>query len=640
MFRKKPNIKPYSPVRSSDRRKLLAGIVSVFIDNSAELPNETKELLVPSKIQVAKFIAHATGEIGAIYVGDNGSGSQRPLWIMLGNDQLVPTVFTLWKCPWLVPILHTWPPVIQKLQNGADMMLPGLVPPFPDAAKQGAIVAIASTDNPSVPIAVGIANLQLAGVARVVGQHGKAVLIVHCLGDELPIGRGTGKVVVPEELSLERPKVTEGVIESGSITDLQDSQDQAKNDATVELSTNDIGTDTVTTGLAHIEIQDESQYQDPISELEPSATEEQVIKHSTFEVDNAYTQALLGTIHETRTGNNEIDLPMISSTFISAQLQRHIPAGMGGLTMKQSSWKKASKFLKAMEDQGLVKIKENKGKGSSGDDVTIISIAGLDHPELREFKMFRVEKREMNSSNSQASGTTRMEVVEYFQIRDKGKPILETVLRWRTLHANSGASPGASRKTYFTPGEVRQVVLDYITAEGLVSANDPKIIETDLTLVQAAGIKNGGNKQTRETLIEGFRKTSCSSYYGVVLDGVLVSGRKGGNSAVPGKLVKGSPPRIEILVTTKMGHKVTRIGKVEIYGLDAAEVAAALRTECAGSTTVGPPTEGSSNGGNQGLEITVQGPQSRAAIAVLERWGVKKQWIEIKETASAKKKKR
>ena len=38
------------------------------------------------------------------------------------KGNLYPTVYTLWKCPTLLPALYTHPPVLEKLANGADLV--------------------------------------------------------------------------------------------------------------------------------------------------------------------------------------------------------------------------------------------------------------------------------------------------------------------------------------------------------------------------------------------------------------------------------------------------------------------------------------------------------------------------------------
>ncbi len=38
------------------------------------------------------------------------------------KGHLYPTVYTLWKCPNLLPAVTTHPPVLEKLTNGADLV--------------------------------------------------------------------------------------------------------------------------------------------------------------------------------------------------------------------------------------------------------------------------------------------------------------------------------------------------------------------------------------------------------------------------------------------------------------------------------------------------------------------------------------
>lgn len=66
-------------------------------------------------------------------------------------------------------------------------MTPGLAdePPFPREAKKNSIVAIASVEKPSVPMVVGVCEINVSGLQRVQGEKGRAVRGVHWDGDEL-----------------------------------------------------------------------------------------------------------------------------------------------------------------------------------------------------------------------------------------------------------------------------------------------------------------------------------------------------------------------------------------------------------------------------------------------------------------------
>lgn len=112
-------------------------------------------------------------------------------------------VYSLWKNPGILPLLHTPSLVIGKLKGGADLMTPGLAgPPFPSKAKQGCLVCIASLDSPSVPVAVGTCVIDVSALQKTQGEKGHAVETFHFAGDELWDWSTSGKTgsEPPEEI--------------------------------------------------------------------------------------------------------------------------------------------------------------------------------------------------------------------------------------------------------------------------------------------------------------------------------------------------------------------------------------------------------------------------------------------------------
>lgn len=53
---------------------------------------------------------------------------KQPMFFELDGGQLVPTLYTLWATPDILPYFTTHEAVLPKLSNGADLMLPGVVP--------------------------------------------------------------------------------------------------------------------------------------------------------------------------------------------------------------------------------------------------------------------------------------------------------------------------------------------------------------------------------------------------------------------------------------------------------------------------------------------------------------------------------
>lgn len=98
----------------------------------------------------------------------------------------IESVYTLWQNPRLVPLLHTPDMVLRKLRGGADLMTPGLAgPPFPARATKGSLVAVASLEKPTVPMVVGVCEIDVAALKNARGEKGRAVRGVHWEGDEL-----------------------------------------------------------------------------------------------------------------------------------------------------------------------------------------------------------------------------------------------------------------------------------------------------------------------------------------------------------------------------------------------------------------------------------------------------------------------
>ena len=96
MFRKPLTLKTSSAVRNSDKRKLRQRIASTFACST-----EDADILVPDNVQSTNFRTHNNAP-GVLYLDADGT----PLWYSLGrsSDELIPTVYTLWKRPGLLPL--------------------------------------------------------------------------------------------------------------------------------------------------------------------------------------------------------------------------------------------------------------------------------------------------------------------------------------------------------------------------------------------------------------------------------------------------------------------------------------------------------------------------------------------------------
>jgi len=249
MFKKKPTVKPLAPLRSSDRRKTADSIIAEYgiqpkaqddsnIDDKAAATAETTALrnaLLPDGVQTARFTTTHGPDLkqvsGTVYVGAYPGDDARVLWFKI-EDRMYPTVYTLWRQPGIVPLLHTPGFVVQKLQGGADLMTPGLAngPPFHPKATKGAVVAIASLEQPSVPVAVGACLIDVSSLGAVQGSRGHAVQTMHWAGDEIWSYSNANKpgISPPESLQgwLSSKDDEEKLVEQAADLDIEDDEEE------------------------------------------------------------------------------------------------------------------------------------------------------------------------------------------------------------------------------------------------------------------------------------------------------------------------------------------------------------------------------------------------------------------------------
>ena len=106
-------------------------------------------------------------------------------------------------------------------------MTPGLAgPPFPSRATKGAVVAVASLEKPTVPMVVGVCEIDISSLQKTQGAKGHAVKGQHWAGDEIWAWSQTGKSGGDAPETIEGWNMNEECIEAGvknlSIDDSED----------------------------------------------------------------------------------------------------------------------------------------------------------------------------------------------------------------------------------------------------------------------------------------------------------------------------------------------------------------------------------------------------------------------------------
>lgn len=117
-------------------------------------------------------------------------------------------------------------------------MTPGLAgPPFPSRATRGAVVAVASLEKPTVPMVVGVCEIDISSLQKTQGAKGHAVKGQHWAGDEIWAWNQTGKSGGEAPEAIEGWDMHEGGMHAG-VKDLSidDSEDDSHGGVSVTLT--------------------------------------------------------------------------------------------------------------------------------------------------------------------------------------------------------------------------------------------------------------------------------------------------------------------------------------------------------------------------------------------------------------------
>ncbi|KAF2165125.1 hypothetical protein M409DRAFT_24513 [Zasmidium cellare ATCC 36951] len=649
MFKKKPTIKPLAPLRSSDRRKLADQIINDFELESRDegakdeqTPEQKAEAtaartslrnsLLPDNSQSARFTTTHGPDLkqlnGTVYVGSQNGEEARVLWFQVEN-RMYPTVYTLWRNPDIVPLLHTPEIVVKKLQGGADLMTPGLAggPPFPPKAKKGAVVAVASTDKPTVPVAVGICEIDVSALEKVQGAKGHAVENMHWAGDEVWSYSTSSRPgqQPPEEIEGWAKVLEErGLTEKAQEMTLED-QDEAGG---VSLDSSEQPAQNGHSDPVSAETQD--------GEDAPSQPDAKPLTQK--EVDDAFYQAFLYGIYHYKTTNpnqNNFGLvfPLSQSFVMSTLVQPFLPAftpeQKEQLQIKKTSWKNIKKFVKSFDKKKIIKTKEKDGHE------TVVLDIDFNDAEIVNFNPYRLPKKETVAGSSLGRGETatdkidtgddsvgqKLQVVSYYRPTSKLQPVFDAA---------------SATKALYTPPEVRELITAYVEAENLVSETNKRLIKLNPTL--ANSVFDGTGQLDKEVLAKG--SVPRDALIDRILHGMANSYAivKNGSDPSSVKAKSGVPPKIHINLETRSGNKtVTKVSGLEPYHVNPRPLADELRKVCAGSTSVEPLAGAAKKNEAAVMEIMVQGPQKDAVVKALEKRGVDKRWIEVLDKTKGKK---
>ncbi|KAL1955760.1 hypothetical protein VTO42DRAFT_8080 [Malbranchea cinnamomea] len=642
MFKKKPTIKPLAPLRSSDRRKIADQIIrdyNVQVPVSATPESEQHEdddhqessapslasirnSLLPENTQAGRFTTTSgpnhEAVHGTIYVGTHPGCEERVLWFRLeqgpdSDGRLYPTVYTLWHNPGLVPLLHTPEFVMGKLFGGADLMTPGLAngPPFPEKATKGSVVAVASLERPSVPLFVGICEIDVSSLEKVQGMKGHAVRGVQWEGDELwswsADGRPGGQP--PEHLDgwLKEPKNIEQAVEELGL-------EERENVAHEPVEEHEGG----------VSLVEENEPVPEIEEKEPT----------TKEIDEAFEKAFIYALYQHKRDNpsqpnHGLSFPIqpsfVVSNLITPYLPIRTPQQAQYYQIKKTSWKNVKKFIKHLDKSKLVKSKD-RGGGE-----TIILDVDFEHSSVENFVPHKLPRKSTSEGAGKSGAPGKAPAAA-------GKdPTVGQAITVKTLYKPSGKlTPdlfpplsNSDPKNYYSSADIQKRLTDYLSSQDppIISPSNPRIINLNPFISNKILSSNSPSDQAilasgtilRDALFKRIIEdpTLCAPYHALL---------KPGQTQEDVKLKPGALPKITVTIERRTGSKVvTRVVGLETFGVLPQVLAEELQKKCASSTSVTQAT-GAAKGV---MEVLVQGDHRRVLEAALNNRGVKSQWIDI-----------
>ncbi|KAM9476111.1 eukaryotic translation initiation factor 2D [Clarias gariepinus] len=530
MFTKAFRVKSNTVIKGSDRRKLKADVSAAFPSLSAEDLNE----LVPNKeeLNVVKIYAHK-GDAVTLYVLH-----RNPMFFQL-EKQLYPTVYTLWRYPDLLPVFTTWPPVVQKLTGGADLMLPGVVlssTGLPDV-NQGDCCAVNVVSN-RAPVAVGTAAMSSREM-RTSGMKGKGVNVLHTFMDQLwAFGDKTAPPVIP---------ITDPALHAEADVDGGESGDEGTEDFSQEgEGQNDSETAAVEATFQNVQ---ELSLQDGEKEEETKEMQgdEQDSRSPQEQMDALLFQCFL---HALKCKVKKSELPLLTGTFLRKHMASCCPKGKN-LDIKKSSYKKLSKFLQSMQkEHSLVRVKElSKG---------VDSIVEVDwkNPELCSFCVpedWEPPEESSEDRESCAEVYKPPEITALYGVTARLEPLFQDAKK------KKGAVLQAT--------EVRSIICDYVKRNELVHENKSYV---KINPVLCDCLLDKSEYQELEVL-------KWDDLFSRTLSRMQLCHQMQFPGQAP-VVRKGQAEPIDISVASRGSNKkVTIIKNLEMFGIDPASVADTLQ---------------------------------------------------------------
>ncbi|CAC5398901.1 EIF2D [Mytilus coruscus] len=614
MFHKPFKIKTQTAIKGSERKRVRNDIEKLF----PYLQTEDLLQIIPAKdeMTVAKIYTHSGDSLVIYCVQKN------PVFIEVFKE-LIPTVYTMWKFPELLPVFRTYPPVFSKLKGGADLMLPGVVvegevtPYTFRNIKKGDLCSVCLIGN-KAPVAVGRAALSGSDMFES-AMRGKGVQIVHLFGDDLwSFGDKSQIPVIPDGMLLMNEDDDSDKYEQSNSMKMEQQNGDSK--VTGDLGINSQLNKQQSCNSGDVGYISSGQYvseatgnQGDCSVLDQAINKcsgslhELDLKNGSNNTEETQEEAmdLLDNMDELldvcfkcaiKSSVKKSDLPLLTSAFFKNHMVKFCPPGKL-LDVKKSSYKKLSKFLQKMQMDGYIKVKEL----SKGAD----SIVEVDKSQLCDFELpIEIDSDPLQPLPSEAEFVLP-KLTEMYSVTSAVLPLFK---------------PNGQRKgSAVAMTDIRSYIDEYVRSNNLQSESKKSQVQLDPIIADIV-LTKGENNITHLSWEDLFKRILSKMQPVLCIEHV----------GQPPTYQKGKVEGIKLDIQQRASNKkVTLIENIETFGIDPKELAHTVQVGMACSATISQLAQK-----NKGVQIVIQGNQiSYIADLLLNKYKVPRKYINGLEKA-------
>eukprot|EP00929_Paragymnodinium_shiwhaense_P107021 TRINITY_DN72980_c0_g1_i1.p1 TRINITY_DN72980_c0_g1~~TRINITY_DN72980_c0_g1_i1.p1 ORF type:complete len:592 (-),score=175.50 TRINITY_DN72980_c0_g1_i1:126-1901(-) len=519
-----------------------------------------------------------------------------------GRGEIYPTLTTLWQQPMMMPELTIHPEVSKFVLKGADLMLPGVLLPANGVAGFGTVTkgqrrCIRIEGNP-YPIAVG---KMLVNQTQMEKMKGKGLEVLHVFRDQL--WEHSGKHFPNEGFREKEDEVTpcaDATWSPGAATAAPAAAGGGGYPAAAAAATSCAS---AAPTLAAAPAAAESK---PAGADASQANAASARPADDWSQDDLLDFCLLQALKLSLV--DEKALPVEASDLYEKHMKPARPEGTT-LDVKKSSHKQIGKYLNSLRKSKVIDVVEKKN---------VVNVTKVD----RGHKWFTQMSEKFAGDMAAASQSSAAAAAPAAAAAGLPPPTITTL--WKVGHYLEGLfkSMGKRKDDLFTFDAAKEVLSAYVKQEGLGPGDDSAPVKLNEELLNAL-VKTAGGEKKGTTLPE---ELSFEELEDKMTERMQEHTRI--DVAGVGETIrKGQAVKIEMALSKKGAHNVTKVQNLEYYGINPQAIADDLKKKF--SCTVNVEDMPGKNAKDKLLQL--QGHlHHELAEFLLKQYGITAKFISVK----------